>query len=208
MTTYTASDAATLKNLQLGDIVSLPTIPAISVRALEAQLACIVGTMSGFVLLGEIGPDCYLLSITSDDHGQVDIYTPLDHIPVRYQHAEARCQGVVSYWAPHLPNISGAQGELGYKVARIRGAIDPMVIVWRGNERVVFLRTSTMPYTALQVTELPRNSEQTEKDVSRYASYVTTQTPYQAPAPPQHLPEKAPQKTGQRKRRLALPFLK
>lgn len=188
MTTYNAVSPETLRALQLGDIVSLQSGIALSVRAVERQLAENVGTMAGFVLLGELGPDCVLLAIPSGKQDSVDIYSPLDHVPAHAKAAQVACQGVISYWAPHLPNLSGALGELGYKVASLRGSVDPMVLIWRGKERVVFVRTSTLAYELLNVTELPRNLTQTEVDQVRYAATV-----HQHAQPVHTEPRKLPQ---------------
>lgn len=200
MTTYTAESATTLRNLQLGDIVSLHSGVALSVRASERQLAQPVGTMSGFVLLGEVGPESVLLSIPEGKQDTVNIYTPLDHVPAHAQVARVECQGVISYWAPHLPNLSGALGELGYKVASLRGTVDPMVLIWRGKERVVFVRTSAIAYDLLKITELPRNSAETEHDQQRYAATVHP-SPYLTQPAPKSLPKEvsAPRKLFRRR---------
>lgn len=162
----------TLRDLQLGDVVTLGAGQSYSVRAVERQLAEPVGTMAGFVLAGELGPQSALLSIPADAGAHVGVYTPLDHLPAHARSAVPVCQGVVSYWAPHLPNLSGAQGELGYKVARLRGSVDPMVLLWRGDERVVFLRSATFPLASLRFTSLPRDASATEVDQVRYAATV------------------------------------
>lgn len=176
---------ATLVDVQLGDVVTIGAGQSFSVRAVERELAEPVGTMHGFVLAGEVGPQSALLSIPASAHDPVGVYTPLDHIPVHARTAIPVCQGVVSYWAPHLPNLSGAQGELGYKVARVRGSVDPMVLVWRGDERVVYMHSSTFPINHLRFTCLPRDASSTEIDQRRHAAVVHQEvtTPYEVPAP-------------------------
>lgn len=161
-----------LRNLQLGDILTLDTGQAYSVRSVERDLAAVVGTMTGFVLAGELGPQAVLLAVPPNAADPIDVYAPLDYIPLHARSATAVCEGVASYWAPHLPNLSGAQGEIGYKIARIRGSVDPMVLVWRGEERVVFLRSAALPLDYLHVHYLPRDASITEVDQARFAATV------------------------------------
>ena len=168
----TTSPYHALRDVQLGDVITLGGSQALSVRAVERALAAPVGTMSGFILAGEVGPQAALLGIPLNPTEPVGVYTPLDHIPPHARGAVAMCQGVISYWAPHLPGLSGAQGELGYKVARVRGSVDPLVLVWRGAERVVFIRTTTFPVEQLVVESLPRDARNTEVDQVRYAATV------------------------------------
>lgn len=185
MTRYFDASGAyqSLIDVQLGDVITLGAGPSMAVRAVERRLAAAVGTMTGFVLAGEVGPQSALLSVPANPHEPVGVYTPLDHIPAHARSAVPVCEGVVSYWAPHLPNLSGAQGELGYKVAKVRGSVDPMVLLWRGAERVVFLRTSSFPIGDLLFTCLPRDASATEVDQVRYAATVGygASAPYGAP---------------------------
>lgn len=161
-----------IRDLQLGDIVTLGVGHALTVRGVEQNLAVIVGNMAGFVLLGEIGPQAALLSIPPDNHSPISVYTPLEEIPPHARSAVPLCSGVISYWAPHLPGFSGAQGELGYKVAKVHGSLDPMVLIWRREERVVFLRSASFEPSTLRITRLPRNESLTEIDQVRYATRV------------------------------------
>lgn len=187
-----------LADVQLGDIITFPGGQAYSVRAVERALAQVVGTMAGFILVGEVGPRAALLSLSGDAAAPVTVYSPLDHIPAHARSATIVCQGVVSYWAPHLPNLSGAQGELGYKVAKLRGSVDPMVLLWRGEERVVFLRSGTQAPESLRVEALPRDAAATEVDQLRYAATVSPSPLQSQPLP---LPAERPLRVGGGRRR-------
>jgi len=171
---------------QLGDIVTLPDGRHGTVRAIERKLHVRVGSMSGFLLVGEVGPSALLLSVPGAPDGPVAVYTPIDHIPAHAANAKVVCEGVVSYWAPHLPNLTGAMGELGFKVCAVRGTVDPMVILWRGPERVVFVCTSVTTMDRLGLVALPRDATATEVDQARYAGRVTgseeVAVPERAPA--------------------------
>lgn len=162
----------TLTQLALGDVLTLPDGRHLTVRAIEPKLSSSVGSMAGFVLGGEIGPDATLVSIPTSPDGSVSLYAPLDHLPERAKNARPMCEGVVSYWAPHLPNMSGAMGELGYKVCVIRGQFDPMVLIWRGRERVVFIQTAVTTLSELGMTMLKRDPRATEVDQARHGAHV------------------------------------
>lgn len=161
-----------LLTAELGDIVTLPDGRQLTIRAVERRLAVTAGNMTGFLLAGEIGPQATLLSIPANPDSAVLLYTPIDYIPAHARDARLVCQGVISYWAPHLPGTSGAQGELGYKVCAVRGQIDPMVLIWRGAERIVFVKTAVATPADLRFLALPRNPNATEKDATRYAARV------------------------------------
>jgi hypothetical protein len=170
--TDTRAGFTQLLSLELGDIVTLPDGRQLTVRALERTLRTPVGSMHGFVLGGEVGPQATLLSIPAGPDAPVVLYTPLEHIPASARDARPVVEGVVSYWAPHLPNLSGAMGELGFKVCAIRGQIDPMVLMWRGHERVVFVRSAVASLSQLGFLCMSRDPSATEIDQARHAARV------------------------------------
>lgn len=188
-----------LVDVDLGDIVALPDGRELTVRARVVPLEKTVGSMYGFVLAGEIGPNAVLLSVPARTDGPTVIYSPLDHVPAFARDAQPVCEGAMSYWAPHLPGFSGAMGELTYRVCRIRGHVEPMVLVWRGNELVVFIKSSVTPAHTLRYLLMPR-SEDSEVAVVRHASIVrdAPTAPTQQPAPPARTPERVPVLPGRR----------
>lgn len=171
--TETPTAYSSFMSLELGDILTLPDQRQLTVRALERRLSVPVGSMSGFILAGEVGPQATLVSIPASPDGPVVLYTPLDFVPTHARDAVVRCQGVVSYWAPHLPNVSGAMGELGYKVCAVRGQIDPMVLLWRGRERVVFVKSAVASLSQFGVMCLNRDPASTEREQTRHAARIT-----------------------------------
>lgn len=179
---------AKLTSVELGDIVTLADGRELTVRAIERRLRRTAGSMTGFVLGGEVGPQATLISVPGNPDGPVVLYTPLDYIPSHARDATPVCEGVVSYWAPHLPNYSGAMGEIGYKVCAVRGQIDPMVLVWRGRERVVFIRSAVGTASDLRFLCLDRDPNATEVDVVRHAARVTQPAPIPTDVPAESLP--------------------
>lgn len=192
------SSYVSLVDVDLGDIVTLPDGRELTVRARVVPIAEVVGSMTGFVLAGEIGPNAALLSVPSRPDGPTIIYAPLDHVPSFARDAQPVCEGAMSYWAPHLPGFSGAMGELTYRVCRIRGHVEPMILVWRGNELVVFLRSSTTPAHTLQYLLMPRSAD-TEIDVIRTAAVVHGADEHiGVPLQPTRAPERVPALPGRR----------
>lgn len=163
-----------LGQLHLGDILCLPDGRTNSVRAVMARLPNIVGSMSGFVLAGEIGPDAVLLSLPASPGSPIVLYSPLDRVPAHAADAIEVVSGIVTYWSPHVPGVSGAMGQLGYKVCVVRGQTEPMVLLWRGNELVVFVHSAVCSADAINITFLARDTARTEKAVTRVGVDVTS----------------------------------
>lgn len=130
--------------------------------------------MTGFMLAGEIGPSCALLALPETATRPVGVYVPLPRVPDWARDAVEVAAGVVSYWAPHSVGLSGAMGELGYKVATVRGQVEPMVLLWRGEEMVVFIKSMDAPAPTFALEALRRDAAATEKDVPLHTSRVTT----------------------------------
>jgi hypothetical protein len=188
-----------LRALNLGDIVSLPDGREQTVRAMEQSLATPVGQMAGWVLAGEVGPQATLLAVPSQPNGEVVLYTPLEDVPPSARSANTVVEGVVSYWAPHLPGLSGAMGELGYKVCSIRASREPMVLLWRGREMVVFVKSAVADPDNLRYLFLQRDPNATERDVTRHSATVVK------PGQPRSAPSGAPTRHAEpAKRRIPL----
>lgn len=192
-----------LHDLELGDIVTLPDGKPQTVRSIERRLERTVGVMAGFILAGEIGPSCTLMSLPPTPGDEVVLYTPLDEIPSNVGAPKVAVEGVSSYWAPHLPNFSGAMAELGYKVCTIRGARDVLVILWRGRERVIFVKSAITTPDAIGMERMKRDAAQTEHEVARYAAIVRDSSTRKAThlEPVRKLPVE-----GKPKRRIKLPL--
>lgn len=191
---------ADLTRLELGDLIALPDGRELTVRAVERRLHTQVGPMAGWLLGGEVGPGAVLVSLPGQPGQEVDLYSPLVDVPATARNARTVVEGAVSYYAPHLPTVSGAMGELGYKVCAMRGSGEPMVLVWRGGEMVVFVRTGSVNPQALRFALLARDPSVTEQDVTRYSARVVA--PNQVNGPGQAAPATVPVRE---RRRFAVP---
>lgn len=163
---------AALTSLELGDLIGLPDGRELTVRAVERRLPVPVSAMAGWILGGEVGPSCVLMSVPAHPAGEVGLYMPLMEVPSSARSSRVVVEGAVSYFAPHLPNVSGAMGELGYKVCALRGSGEPMVLLWRSDELVVFVKSASATPDRLRYAFLSRDRSMSEADVARYSALV------------------------------------
>jgi hypothetical protein len=134
--------------------------------------------MAGFVLLGELE---LVLSVPSVAGAAVGVYLPIERFPVPTVHTRCASEGAARYWAPHLPAVGQAMGEIYYRVIEVRGSVDPVVVVYRGPDAVVFVRTGYAWDADLRVTALPRDDRHEGIDVVRHAADVTVAQPVAQP---------------------------
>jgi hypothetical protein len=167
---------AVLADIRLGDVICLPDGREMTARS-KVALPMPLGSMAGFVIAGELEA---LVSTPSTTDGPYTLYAPVNDIPDIARRARPVYSGACSYWSPHLPAKRQAMGELLYRVAEVRGSLDPLVVVWRSREPVVFVRESQVPAGSLSVLYMPRDAEDVS-DVARHTA--TVNAPITAPAP-------------------------
>lgn len=156
-----------LQAVELGDVVVLPDGRAMTVRG-RVGLPTPVGSMSGFLIGGELE---VLLSLPTLIESPIAVYVPIDYLPESAAKARTVYEGAMRYWAPHLPALTGAMGELLYRVVAVRGSVDPIVIVYRGPEVIVFIRASYADGRDLRVLYMRRDVDNAV-DLDRHAASV------------------------------------
>ncbi|MCP4792046.1 MAG: hypothetical protein GY882_01720 [Actinomycetia bacterium] len=166
--------------LELGDIVAIPGGRLLMARS-KVTLPAAAGTMGGFILCGEFEA---LLSIPATPGDRVALYAPVAELPVGADEVTIHSEGAANYWSPHLPSVQGAMGEVLWRVLTVRGSIDPVVVVWRGPEVVVFVRTDSFDQCELDVLWAHRTVDN-QFDVEREAGFVEAPVamPHAIPAP-------------------------
>lgn len=182
-TSYTELDDLKLASAALGDIVVLPDGQPYTIRS-RVALDVPIGSMAGFVLLGELQ---VLLSTPPSIVSPIGVYVPVPKLPPYASGARAvtAYQGATRYWAPHLPPVGGAMGELLYRVLAIRTQPDPVVLVYRGDEAIIFVKASFVWGHDLQIERMGREVDN-EYTVDRFAGVVVGQPavfPDRAPSP-------------------------
>lgn len=156
-----------LADVYLGDLIELPDGRHLAVRS-KSVLPTPVDTLAGFLVAGELE---VLL-------GTPDLHTAPIAVYVKHRFADPRlgkgvelARGISSYWSPHLPGIRSAMAELTWRIIRMPGSPWPAVVVYRGDEAVLFLRTHDVPPADLRVRHLSRKDDD-RVQVERYAASV------------------------------------
>jgi hypothetical protein len=189
--TSSITDIVPLADIALGDIVTLPDGRSLTARA-RVSLPNPCGTMSGFIVAGELD---VLLSLPPSVHAPINVYVPTPQLPVPESRCRTVWKGATRYWAPHAPAVGGAMGELLYRVLEVRGQVDPIVLIYRGSEMIVFIKASFAYPQDLKVLTMDRGVDN-ETPVTRYAAVVREDaTPHVNPAParqPTHAPATKP----------------
>lgn len=126
-------------SVSLGDLLRISSLRQMHIVRGVVELPRTVGYVGGFVVAGELDA---LLSVPTRPTDPIGFYTPAPRMPVPAQHTRSLVEGVFNYWAPHLPAIQGAMGELAFRVIEARGSVDPVIVLYRGEEPVVFVRTA------------------------------------------------------------------
>ena len=156
-----------LADLYLGDLIELPDGRHLAVRC-KTVLPTAVDTLAGFVIAGELE----VLLGTPDVHtAPISVYVKHKYADPRLSKGVELARGVSSYWSPHLPGIKDAMAELTWRVIRMPGSPWPAVVVYRGEEAVLFLRTHDLPPSDIQVRHMRRNPNDTTQ-VDRYSARV------------------------------------
>jgi len=156
-------------DIALGDIISLPDGRGMTVRG-KVTLPVPAGSMSAFLITGEFDA---LLSIPVTLADPLLVYVPIDYLPEAAENAKVVCEGAMNYWAPHLPALQGAMGEVLYRVVTVRGSVDPIVIIYRGKEMIVFIRGAIAMLDEISVLQMRRDvSNQTA--VERHSAIVVS----------------------------------
>ncbi len=157
---------APLEDLALGDVVSIAGTHTYSVRALATWHAPILD-LFGFVVLGELD---LLLGVPASGR-PVDLYLPTTRFREHPSTMSSASEGVVRYWAPHLPSHGGAMAELLYRLLLVEGQIEPIFVLYRGDEAVVFERNRGIPHEHIQTSRLQRGAD--EGTLQKYQASFT-----------------------------------
>lgn len=164
--------------MALGDVLVLGDGRSYTVRSI-VRLGGRVGSMAGFLLLGELDS---LLSVPPSSGRPAIMYMPVRDASEWLRRSAVACEGVSRYWAPHVPALGGAMGEVLFKVLAPWGRPEPLVAVWRGNELVVFAPSSHVWPNQVEVLRMRRDVAN-EVRVSRATAVVSPAFDPVSPAP-------------------------
>ena len=168
-----------LSDVLLGDVIVLSDGREATVRA-RVTFQEPAGSMSGFLITGEFET---LLSLPLRAQDPLLMYSPIDYMPDKVAEGRIAYEGAMNYWSPHLPALQGAMGEVLYRVVLLRGEVDPAVVIYRGREIIVFLRSSTTSLDGVSVLKMQRGVDN-QVVVTRHSAVVLP-----SPLSPQHVPD-------------------
>jgi hypothetical protein len=154
-----------LNDLRLGDILTLPDSRSFSVRML-APLPENALRLESLIGLGDLE-----MLLAPDASGCVHVLMPTESLPPGASTAKRLCDGASAFWAPHLPAVGGAMGEILFRVLLLRNVFAPLVVLDRSGEYVFFLRIGEVTTGALATTRMPI-SALSETPVARFAAVV------------------------------------
>jgi hypothetical protein len=165
-----------LRTIALGDVITLPDGDSLIASA-RVELKVPLGSMSGFIVAGELE---VLLSLPATDGQSLLIYSRHPRIPENTHRVLA--EGLMNYWAPHLPPLQGAMGEIRYRLVAVRGSIHPVVIIYRGSEVAVFIHSGHVGAGDLEVLTMHRG-DTADIDIVRTKARVVARVPVSVPEP-------------------------
>jgi hypothetical protein len=158
-------EAPRTDDLRLGDIVTLPDNRSFSVR-MVAQLPENALGLRSLVALGDLE-----ILLTPSRSGEVQMLLPAESLPPGASTAKRLCDGASTFWAPHLPAVGGAMGEVLFRLLLLRNVFAPLVVLDRSGDHVFFLRVGEVAGSNLRVTRMPL-SALSSTPVARFAGVV------------------------------------
>lgn len=171
-----------LAELRLGDILTLPDGRSLSVRML-APLPENPLRISSLVTLGDL--EMILAPTTT---GRAEVLLPVESLPPSAASAKHLCDGASSFWAPHLPAVGGAMGEVLFRLLMLRDVFAPLVVLDRSGDHVFFLRVGEVELLSVRATRMPASSL-SDTPVARFAGVVDpAPAPVVAPSRERRLP--------------------
>lgn len=157
-----------LNTLRLGDLVVTPDQTPQTIRGIVI-LPKVAGFMEGFTVMGELNT---LLVFEKDGNEHVRVYRATTFKP---HSAVTLYEGATSYWAPNLPPVGGAMGELLFRILLKKGSPDLTIIIYRNNESITFVPCDYFSINTLKLLKLPKSSEDNLRS-SRFSSIVDPPT--------------------------------
>jgi hypothetical protein len=158
-------DLSRFVDLRLGDILTLPDGRSFSVRMFAPLPENALG-LESLIVLGDLE-----MLLAPDRSGLVHVLMPAESLPPGASTAKRLCDGASAFWAPHLPAVGGAMGEILFRVLLLRNVFAPLVVLDRSGEYVFFLRVGELDVSALRATRMPVSTLSTTP-VVRFAAVV------------------------------------
>ncbi|MFM7087956.1 MAG: hypothetical protein ACKOW9_00255 [Candidatus Paceibacterota bacterium] len=160
---------------QLGDIFSVSPDNYQTLRAF-VEFSEPVNGITKFYLLGN-----FKLILAENHHSkdQYDVYLPVGTLHNAVG-SRVLLEGKTSFWSAHLPAVQEAMGEIYYRLLDVSGTLDPFIVIYRGPEVIIFIKTHGVPKNLVYTQTMPRRVHPDLISVTRHA---VTVEPINTPAP-------------------------
>jgi hypothetical protein len=158
-----------IRDLALGDMVTTPDGRTASVRllALFPEGVSRPWRTGGFVILGDF--DAVL--VTSRNTSAIAAYVPIESVPTHVAGSDLLAEGRAGFLASHLPTDASALEPISWRAYSMVGQIEPLLVVYRGPQILVFLPATSFDSSDVTVVHLPRSGSNV-KSVARHAVLV------------------------------------
>lgn len=161
-------------DLALGDMLITPEGRTNSVRMLAVfpETGSRVRRTGGFVILGDF--DSVLVSTGSSK--SLTAYIPIETVPPQVAGSDLLAEGMAGFLAPHLPADASALEPVSWRAYRLAGKLEPLIVVYRGPQILVFLPATCYNISDIDVLKLPRTGSRLDP-VNRHAVLVDLPAP-------------------------------
>lgn len=155
------------ERLELGDLVTITMGDQQTLRSYVEFDEPVNGVRS-FYLLGNF--KVMLVDNDSNDN-ELDVYLPVGSI-TNATGARVLLEGKTAFWSAHLPAVTEAMGIIYYRVLEVSSALEPYIVLYRGPEILIFIKTHGIPKNYIKTQTLPRRTEPDNISITRHAVTV------------------------------------
>lgn len=120
--------------------------------------------IKGYIILGELD---YIVEIPIE--GQHCTILSPSNIPPG--NGESVMEGAITYFAPHLPAIGGAMGELLFRVVVSKGYSEPIILIYRNAEVIAYYKYDVLKSSMIKHEKLKKSKASNEM-TPRHAAIV------------------------------------
>ena len=171
--TSTRKNWHSIQDISLGDMVTTPDGRTGSVRllAMFPEGVSRPWRTGGFVILGDFDA----VMVTSRNTRAIAAYVPIESVPTHIAGSDLLAEGTAGFLAPHLPTEASALEPISWRAYRMVGQIEPLLVIYRGPQILVFLPATSFDISDVSVVHLPRSGSNV-KSLSRHAVLVDLPT--------------------------------
>ena len=144
-----------IQDLAIGDMVTTPEGRTASVRLLAMFPDGISRPWQtgGFVILGNFDA----VMVTSRYTTAITAYIPIESVPTHIASSALLAEGTAGFLAPHLPSDASALEPISWRAYRMVGRFEPLLVVYRGPQILVFLPATNFDTNDITVVHLPKS---------------------------------------------------